>query len=266
MRSNSSVVKSLTGSRVAPAIKSNVIILTSGLSGSSVLTGLLFRAGLWTGETTHKKPQYDTYENEELIALNLRLFRESGYAGNYMMEFPEAALKRIGVLHRKIDLQPYREFVHRCEQHRPWIWKDPRLWLTIRFWKNILPLQACRFILLTRDSTQTWISQTLRRQITTYRYSKDYEARIQQSALQFFQENAIPYLTVRYENLIVHPSDTIGGLNNHVGTDLQVEDLKQVYHKPLHKSPRSSWMKHLQAIAIYVRNYPQRLDVKPETG
>ena len=153
-----------------------------------------------------------------------------------------------------------------CEQHRPWIWKDPRLWLTIRFWKSLLPLQACRFVLLTRDATQTWISQTLRRQITTYRYSRDYEERIQQSAVQFFQENTVPFLTVRYEDLIVHPSATIGKLNDHVGTNLKVEDLRQVYRKPLHKSPRSSWVKHLQAVAIYMRNYSQRLDLKPGNG
>jgi len=266
MTSASSFVKSATEARVAPAMKANAIVLTSGLSGSSVLTGLLCRAGLWKGESTHKKPQYDTYENEELIALNSKLFKAAGYAGNYMMEYSEAALQRLSVLHGEIDLRPYREFVQKCEHYRPWIWKDPRLWLTIRFWKNLLPLPACRFILLTRDATQTWISQTLRRQITTYRYSKNYEDCIQRSALRFFQENAVPYLTVRYEDLIVHPGETITRLNAHLGTDLGVEDLKKVYRKPLHKSPRSSWVKHLQAVAIYLRNYSQRLDLARGTG
>ena len=56
----------------------NVIILTSGVSGSSVLTGLIAKAGYWTGDTTAKK-EYETYENQELIDLNLRLFKESGF-------------------------------------------------------------------------------------------------------------------------------------------------------------------------------------------
>src|SRR5229473_2043132 len=34
-------------------------------------------------------------------------------------------------------------------EHRPWVWKDPRLWLTIYFWKSLLSLDQCRFILLT---------------------------------------------------------------------------------------------------------------------
>ena len=47
----------------------NTIILTSGLTGSSVLTGLLARGGFWAGDRTAKKKDYDTFENEELIRL-----------------------------------------------------------------------------------------------------------------------------------------------------------------------------------------------------
>src|SRR5690242_9748399 len=59
---------------------SNVIILTSGLTGSSVLTGLIARAGYWTGSQTFKK-EYDTFENVELIRLNRDLFAAAGYSG-----------------------------------------------------------------------------------------------------------------------------------------------------------------------------------------
>lgn len=261
MKTAQSPVQTIPKNGKPATVKPNVIILTSGLSGSSVLTGLLSRAGLWTGDTTHKKPQYDTFENEKLIALNLKLFQEANYTGNYTMEFSEEALRKIDALSGKIDLRPYREFVQLCEKHRPWVWKDPRLWLTIRFWKNVTPFENCRFILLTRDLMQTWVSQTLRRQITSYRYSKNYEQRIQQSVSQFLQENALPNLTVRYEDLIVRPAETIAKLNSHLATGLTVEDLKQVYRKPLLKSPRSSWVKHLQAVAIYMTNYSERLDV-----
>lgn len=263
MMKSAGLEKDVAGN-IAPSVKSNVIILTSGLSGSSVLTGLLRRAGLWTGETTHRKPQYDTFENEELIALNLRLFKEAGYTGNYMMEFSERALTAIGNLYGRIDAQPYHELVQKCEENRPWILKDPRLWLTIRFWKNVLPLDRCRFILLTRDLMQTWVSQTLRRQITSYRYSRDYEQRIQASVLSFLRENNLHFLSLCYEDLIVRPAETISKLNDYLGSRLTVDDLSKVYRKPLHKSPRSSWVKHLQAVAIYMKNYSERLDLPAE--
>jgi hypothetical protein len=242
----------------------NVIILTSGLSGSSVLTALIARAGFWTGDSTFKKQDYDTFENQELIDLNLRLFREAEYRGNYLLEFSPAAMERIAALYRNIDSADYRSFIGRCEQRRPWIWKDPRLWLTIRFWKNLLDLDQCSFILLTRGTVQSWISSTLRRQITTYRYSRNYEDRIRQSIVDFLEENRQPYLHLEYEELIEKPERAIPRLNDHLGTELTVRDLAAVYHKPLYKSPRNSWAKHIKALLIYLKNYSERLDIVAE--
>ena len=101
-----------------------------------------------------------------------------------------------------IDTRPYQQFVDKCNEHRPWIWKDPRLWLTIRFWQHLLNPKDCKFILLTRDPLQTWISLTLRRQITTYRYSRSYEQRIQQSVHHVVTTNRLSSLNLRYEGLI----------------------------------------------------------------
>ena len=241
-------------------MRKNVIILTSGLSGSSILTGLIARAGYWTGDETFRKVEYNTNENQELIDLNLKLFAEAGYKGNYLLEFSPAAMNAIAALAGKTGLDPYRSFIAKCDAHRPWIWKDPRLWLTIRFWKNLLDLDQCTFILLTRGVMQSWISSTLRRQITTYRYSKQYEQNIKQSAVDFLKENGLPYLSLSYEELIQRPAETIERLNRHLGSDLTIEDLGKVYHKPLYKNPRNSFVKHIKAVLIYLKNYSERLD------
>ena len=239
----------------------NVIILTSGLSGSSVLTALIARGGFWTGDSTFKKAEYDTFENRRLIELNLQLFEAAGYKGNYLLEYSPSAIQKVAALSGKLDDDVFRKFVAECEQHRPWIWKDPRLWLTIRFWKNFIDLKNCRFILLTRGSMQSWISSILRKQITSYRYSRRYENLIQESVRSFFKDNRLDYLHVTYEDLIVHPARTLEGLNRHLDTSLTEEDLKVVYHKPLYKNPRSSWIKHAKAMLIYMKNYSERLDI-----
>ena len=31
------------------------------------------------------------------------------------------------------DDSPYRLFLDKCDAHKPWVLKDPRLWLTIHF-------------------------------------------------------------------------------------------------------------------------------------
>lgn len=241
-------------------MKRNVIILTSGLSGSSVLTGLIARAGYWTGDT-YRKRDYETFENRELIQLNLTLFERAAFTGNYLVEFSSEAINRIAGLSCNGD-EPYSRFIEKCNQHRPWVWKDPRLWLTIRFWARHLHLDDCRFILLTRSLTQSWVSQILRRQIVSYQYSKFYEAGVQQSILKFFAANTLPYLHLRYEDLILRPPDAIQQLNRFLETELIVADLEQVYHKPLYKNPRSSWGNHMKAVAIYAKNYSQRIDFR----
>jgi hypothetical protein len=242
-------------------MKRNVIILTSGLSGSSVLTGLIARAGYWTGESTFKKADYDTFENQELIDLNLRLFREAGYRGNYLLEYSPEAIRNVGELYGKIDCAPYRALIEHCNQHEPWIWKDPRLWLTIRFWKNLLDLDSCCFIILSRGLMQSWISSLLRRQITTYRYSKAYETKIVESAVKFAEETRVPSLRLTYEGLIMRPAETLESLNRFLGSNLSLSDLQQTYHKPLYKSPRSSIARHVKAMMIYAKNYSERLDI-----
>src|SRR5581483_8457288 len=103
-------------------MKKNIIILTSGLSGSSVLTGLIARAGYWTGDQTFKKRDYETFENQRLIDLDLKLFREAGYKGNYLLEFSEPAFGAIASLYPRINASEYRAFVEECGRHSPWIW------------------------------------------------------------------------------------------------------------------------------------------------
>ena len=239
--------------------KRNVIILTSGLTGSSVLTGLISRGGFWTGET-HKKEDYDTYENKRLIELNLALFREAKYTGNYLTEFSREAMARIASLHEGINEKPYRDFLAACNEHAPWVWKDPRLWLTIRFWKNLFDLNQCSFVVLTRGYLQCWVSATLRRQIRSYRDSRLYEQTVKDSAVDFLKENKLSYLQVGYEELILTPVEAIDKLNRYLGSSLTVDDLKAIYHKPLYKAPRSSPVDVCKAAMIYMKNYGQRVD------
>lgn len=245
-------------------MKQNVIILTSGLTGSSVLAGLLSRAGYWTGDSTHKKKDYDTYENEELIELNLQIFKEAGYRGDYLTQFSPEGIVQIGSLFHKSCNDAYRAFIDKCNQHRPWIWKDPRLWMTIHFWRNVVNLHDCKFLVLERNYRQMWVSTMLRRQIVTYRRSRAYEQHVKDSAVEFLKNNHLTYLSVRYEDLIVHPSQTIATLNAYLETGLTIEDLKHIYRKPLYRTPASSTRDFIKAVLIYLKNYSQRIDVAIE--
>lgn len=237
----------------------NVIILTSGITGSSVLSGFLARSGYWAGDTTHKK-EYDTFENAELVRFNLRIFQQAGYTGSHLTEFSTEAIARIASLRGADEDFTYREFLKKCEEHRPWVWKDPRLWLTMYYWKNLLNMDECRFILLTRSLVQGWVSGTLRRDIRSYESYKHYETAIKNSIVSFLKGNRLRYVHITYENLVARPEATIRELNGHLEANLALTDLEDVYHGPLHRSPRKSAVDCAKAALIYLKNRSERLD------
>lgn len=235
----------------------NIIILTTGLAGSSVLTGLLAEAGYWTGDDTFKKSDYNTFENQELVEFNRRIFKETGYHRNYTMEFDNEDVRMISVKSRAIDPQSYRDFVARCEQHKPWIWKDPRLSLTIRFWKDLIDLDQVQFIILSREEFQTWVSTTIRRQIQTREYCRKYMDEVHDSLVKFLTENKLPFIEIVYEDILMQPEGTLAKLNRFLGTQLDMENLKRVYRGPLYRKQRG-FVDIIKAYLIYLKNFGER--------
>lgn len=239
------------------ATKSNVVILTNGLSGSSVLSGLIARAGYWVGEETVKKPDYDTFENARLVELNKQLFREVSYQGKYEMEFVAAESDYFSYPQVAVDPAPYKALIAQCNAHSPWVWKDPRLWLSIHYWRDLLDLDQVKFIHLTRDPMQTWISVTVRRQIQEYGYLKRYLHGIRDSIRSFLKSNSPDYLEFEFEDLLLEPEKTIGRINQYLGTELTVDDLRAVYRGELYKKPKG--LRDLMlAVMIYLKNYRER--------
>ncbi len=117
----------------------NLVILTTGSSGSSVLAGLIARQGYWIGRKTAHL-HFNTYENADLVALNIALLRKAGYLRRDANDLPPPDVSRLEALRDTEDLATYRAFVEECERHRPWLWKDPRLAYTIHFWHHIVDM------------------------------------------------------------------------------------------------------------------------------
>ena len=237
--------------------KKNIIILTNGLSGSSVLTALIARAGYWQGDNTLNKSDYPTHESANLVGLNRQIMEYFGFGEIYQHQFSASAVNRIAENHQQLNKKPFQQFFVQCQEHRPWIWKDPRLWATIRFWQQSVDLSSCQFILLFRDFKQSWISATLRRHIQSPAYCRNYDSSIQNSLRTFIVENNLPSLELLYEDLILQPEVTLAGLNQFIGSQLSLTDLQQIYRGKLYELPRGK-IDGLKAWAIYLKNYPYR--------
>jgi len=222
-----------------------------------VLAGLLQRAGYWAGEATAQKRDYDTFENQELVALNERLLRETGYRGRFDRAFTPGDIVMVEERSRELDPAPYRLFLAACERHRPWLWKDPRLWLTLPFWARLIDCEQVHFLLLTRQPTQAWISHILRRQIQTPGYCRAYMAGVRDAFATFLAERGLPFLEIIYEDLLLRPEASLARLGEFIGAPITLDNLTEVFHRPLHRRHHGP-ADHLKALLIYLRNYRLR--------
>lgn len=239
-------------------MRDRVVILTYGLSGSSVLAGLLTRAGYWPGDATYKKPDYDTFENLQLIEANRKLIAEAGYKGDHEHEFSAATVQRIATSRDSVAQAPFTDFLAECDRHKPWVWKDPRLWLTIRFWGSLLPRDVA-FILLTRSTAQLWASTNLRRRIYTMNYIRRYHGQIEASLREFLASRQAPFLHVVFDDLIAQPEESLRSLNGFLGTSLARADLAAIYTEPLGRRSHGP-LDFMKAALVHAKNFSERSD------
>ncbi len=232
----------------------NIIVLTTGLAGSSLVTALFAQAGYWVGNETVQKTDYNTWENAELVKLNQHILEEVKFTENWTMRFQPEFIETVRTRALNLNPEPYLAFIKKCEQHSPWIWKDPRLWLTIRHWQTLMDLSEVQFVLSTRDPFQSWIAQILRRHIQTLSYVRKYEMDIGDNLRRFLNENAYRYVEVQYENLLLNPEFMLSRINELTGLFLTIDDLKKVAKGQLYRK-RHGAVDLLKAVAIYIKNY-----------
>lgn len=235
----------------------NVVILTHGWTGSSVFSALLGRAGCWLGAETVVKHDYDTHENADLVMLNDHLLDTLAPDLDREHRFDAADVLDIERRAGSIDLAPYRSFAEHCERHRPWLWKDPRLTWTIRVWERCLDLRGLRFLVLTRDPMQAWITANVRRHVQSWRFTCNYHDGITETNLRFLRERGLPWVECSFEDLLLGPERTLDTLNTFFGTRLTLDDLRAVCNKPLYRKSLG-FTDFVVASLIYLKNYRER--------
>jgi hypothetical protein len=238
----------------------NVIILTTGISGSSAITGFLARSGFWTGDETVFKNNitgtYETYENKRLVDLNDELFEASKTKFTHKIYYDANTRDLFNNIFSEIDTAKYKDFIEECNSHSPWVWKDPKLYLTIGFWKNLLDLSNTRVIVLHRNTYELWKSQAAKRIIYSYRYLKNAEQKSRHGLLQYLEMNNIPFISLEYDQFTRDPVKAQKRLSEFIETDLKIENWYEVYQQT---SKLSGLIRTVLAYLIYIKNYGTRI-------
>ncbi len=243
-------------------MRQNVIVLTPGNSGSSVLTGILSTQGYWVGEKTEKL-KFDTYENAELVDLNIQILQEIGYNRRDCNDIPPPSIKKMDELFLTGNIQKYKKFLKKCACNSPWLWKDPRLCYTIMFWKNLMAFYDCKFIMITRDYKQGYSALLLKKKVPmSYNEYVKMNEGYERNARAFLKKNKLDYMTLQFENLILDPVDTIDKINFFLNTDLLMENVKSIYRGGFYKNKYKATDFLKARTFYYFHKYIFRDDIK----
>lgn len=240
-------------------MKENIIILTTGSSGSSVLAGIISKKGYWLGEET-KKLDFDTYENEELVNLDIEILKLIGFKRTDCNDIPPPSIEKIRDLTNQTDLKPFQNFIDKCNQNNPWLWKDPRLSFTIHFWVKLIPdIIKNKYIFIDRDPYQSYAGLILSRKIPmSFEQQSLMNHNYVQSCNLFFKEKKISYFHCYFEELIFEPEAFINRLNSYLNTNIDINDVKAIYKGKLFKK-RYNDLSFLQAnIRYFLYRYIKR--------
>ena len=219
---------------------------------------MLSKLGYWKGDLTCKKVDYDTHENSGLVFLNDLLLKKVDYDKNYSVFVNPEKVIEVEQLFYKINLEPFKEFVDNCEQSGPWIWKDPRLWVTFPFWVHLLAKDSFHVVFVDRSISQRWISELLRRNVQTIDYCKQYNFQVEKIIKNFITHYNLNCYDVFFDDLIQYPEVNLAKCNLFFEGDLTVENLQAIYNKPLYKKTHAKKNLFL-AVIIFLMNYRERL-------
>jgi hypothetical protein len=238
----------------------NVIVLTTGLSGSSVLSGVVSESGYWAGNDTVIKDnfsgQYDTYENAELVELNDRLCDIADFLFDDITWYKTNGQQVFEEISDTTETASFREFLSSCKSHQPWIWKDPKVWLTIGFWKNFIDPKSTRIILLRRNGFNLWLSQVVKRIIYDYFYLDRSEKTATAELIKYLNENNLEFIQVKFESLVSDTELELKKINQFLGSNIKLEHWEKIYQKPKFLS---SVKRLFLGLLIYMKNYQTRI-------
>jgi hypothetical protein len=219
---------------------------------------MIAQEGYWLGDKTVFKSNdaghYETYENKKLIELNDELLALLNIELDESSWYDAELFSRLEIETKKLDKSKYIDFINYCQQHCKWIWKDPRLWLTLGFWTALLNECEVSFVVISRQPLSLWVSMLNKRQIVSYFELKNVEEQSSKRIQSYLMDKGFAYTSFNYDRLVQQPQIEIDKLNDFLKSSLSLQDFTKVYTSKLGKKTYD-YKKLFKAILIYIKNY-----------
>jgi len=215
----------------------NVIVIGVPRSGTSLTTAVFARKGYYVGQIEDERVRggdddnpFGYFEADDVIARNAALFQRVGFADNNTWLREMISDEAIAQLTRLEPTADDRQFVQRYNQKSPWIWKDPRLTLTLAYWWKLMDPARTRVVVVRRD-----IDEICRSFVRMGWYDRSDASRAEivrrverhlGAAEEALATLGIPHLVVWYRDFLGEPDRTASRLGEFVGLELTAGDLE----------------------------------------
>jgi hypothetical protein len=234
----------------------NIIVIGAPRSGTSLTTAIFTRVGYYVGPMEEEgvrggdenKP-VGYFEADDVINQNVELFKRVGYPEhNTWLEQPISDAQ-VGALPELEPSEEDRAFLESYVARAPWVWKDPRLTLTLGYWWKLLDPDTTGVVFAARD-IEDILNSFLRMGWCEDEASSKQEAlrRINQhlqAARDAIAASQVPHITINYREYLQDPENVARRLSEFCRVPISASDLN-VRRDLAHTSVRgrlSAWLR-----------------------
>ena len=214
----------------------NVLVVGGPRSGTSMVAGIFARKGYFLAENPEQELRPGDpnnpggyFEARSLENANAEVFAAAGFPFNNTWLEAAIPAEAVAALRNVAPLPAHRELVGKYQAHPPWLWKDPRLCFTLRYWWPLLDAATTRVLVTSRDPEAVYRSFVrLQWRDRSSEAKQDVLARIaaqQRAILETVAELGIPHLVVAYEDFLAQPVEMARRLSAFTGVALAAADL-----------------------------------------
>lgn len=210
----------------------NILVVGMPRSGTSLAAALFTRKGYFVGDieserlrTGNSKNPFGFFEADELVERNVNILRRAGYEFHNTWLFSPISDSAINAVPQLPPEQADRDFVQRYEARAPWLWKDPRLCITLPYWWKLLDHERVAVVLTTRDSADIYWSF---RRFGWNLARDDVVRRVEQhvrAAKRAVDALGIPHVAVGYNEYRERPAHVANVLSRLAEIELTPDDL-----------------------------------------
>ena len=238
----------------------NIIIVGPPRSGTSLTSGIFAGQGYFAGEQLRSGDDYNPFgyfEDEALVEANVRLFADVGFHFHNTWMFAPIATSQIEAISQLPIEECDRTLVTACKNHEPWMWKDPRLCMTLSYWAKLIDWTNAGVVLTQRNPDDVywsfrrkgWCPAGNAHRLKTIERIENHAA----MALESVHEFKLPHITIEYDEYHQRPGELAERINQFSGLELAAKDLN--FHSELdHSSGRSRLAGHARILLKMLPN------------